>query len=318
MSDEAIVAYLKNYQGKIRIFNLLIFIMYIAIPFVFLMTFYEMSMGRNFVPCLIIAVAVCVIIGPLAKKLKSVERERKRFIGDYIVRPILTEKIDVKEYSPNSFVSKNIINNSHILPGYDEISGSDFVKGTYRGVEILFSDLTLVMVDRERDRNGRRRTTRTVVFKGHFFRITLGKELNGYVRIMERKNPRKKGFLSDLLNSTAELMGMKANTVEVESEAFNNQFEIRTNDDELAFYILTPHFMENVVKADELADGYTNIAFEGNHVDMSLNNHQDSFEITKSVSKVEDLRRCRAIMKKDLDIMLAIADEILAKERMFN
>lgn len=318
MSDNEIILYLKRIQGRIRGCNIILVILYIAIPVLFFKTFIDFTMSRNFVFCLVVTVAVCIFIGPLAKKQKKLNAEKKDFIGENIVKPVLSEKIEVKEYLPNSFVSRDIIKNSSIMPGYDEITGSDYVKGTYRGVEIVFSDITLTYVDRYRDDDGRRRTRRTVVFKGHFFRMTLGKKLDGYVRIMERKNPRKTGFLADLFNSTAELVGMKSNTIEVESETFNNQFEIKTNDDELAFYILTPQFMENIVRADELANGYTNILFKNNHVDLSMNNYVDSFEVTRNISGKKALDECRMAMRKDLNIILAIADEILTKDRIFS
>ncbi len=72
------------------------------------------------------------------------------------------------------------------------------------------------------------------MFKGHFFRMDLGNKIDGYVRIVERRNPRKKGFFTDLIGSAADLVGIKTNTVELENEAFNNQFEVKTDNDEMA------------------------------------------------------------------------------------
>ena len=46
---------------------------------------------------------------------------------------------------------------------------------------------------------------------------------------------------------------MSQNKVEMESDPFNQQFKVITSDDELAFYILTPQFMEHIVAADEKA-----------------------------------------------------------------
>ena len=47
---------------------------------------------------------------------------------------------------------------------------------------------------------------------------------------------------------------MNQNKVEMESDPFNQQFKVITSDDELAFYILTPQFMEHIVAADEKVD----------------------------------------------------------------
>ena len=102
------------------------------------------------------------------------------------------------------------------------------------------------------------------------------------------------------------------------SEAFNNQFEVKTDNDQLAFYILTPHFMESVSRADELADGYTNMLFKDNRVDIAMNNYVDSFEVKRNIYTQNALDECRMLMRKDLDILLSIADEILTKDRLFN
>ena len=59
---------------------------------------------------------------------------------------------------------------------------------------------------------------------------------------------------------------MSQNKVEMESDPFNQQFKVITSDDELAFYILTPQFMEHIVAADEKVDGYTKIEFENSRV----------------------------------------------------
>lgn len=64
---------------------------------------------------------------------------------------------------------------------------------------------------------------------------------------------------------------MSQNKVEMESDPFNQQFKVITSDDELAFYILTPQFMEHIVAADEKVDGYTKIEFENSRVTLALN-----------------------------------------------
>lgn len=100
--------------------------------------------------------------------------------------------------------------------------------------------------------------------------------------IRERKNPRKeKGFFSGIINGTADLFNIDRNTVETENAQFNQQFKVDTSDPQLAFYILTPQFMEHIVQADMIVNGYTNIEFNQGIVTLALNNGTDAFELGK-------------------------------------
>lgn len=76
--------------------------------------------------------------------------------------------------------------------------------------------------------------------------------------------------------------------------------------------------MESVSRADELADGYTNMLFKDKRVDIAMNNYVDSFEVKRNIYTQNALDECRMLMRKDLDILLSIADEILTKDRLFN
>lgn len=318
MNDIQILSQIKKYQRKIKINNLVIIALFILIliSFFYGLLNYDTN-GYLFIVCILIAVISGVLLSLLGKQEKKLLNAKKEFIGLNIVIKILEEKIDIKKYIPTGFISSDIISNSSIMPNYDVISGSDYIQGTYKGVNIEFCDIHLEQIQEYKDSDGKKEKRHITVFKGHFFRMYLKKNIDGYVRIVERKNTRKKGFFSNLINSAANLVGINTNVVELENEAFNNQFEVKTNNDELAFYILTPHFMENVIHADELADGYTNILFNNSRVDISMNNNIDSFEINKNIHTQKALNEYRQIMRNDLDIILSIADEILTKNRLF-
>lgn len=86
--------------------------------------------------------------------------------------------------------------------------------------------------------------------------------------------------------------------------AFNNQFEIKTSDDQLAFYILTPQFMESIMRLDELADGYTNIEFRDTSVVVTLNNGRDSFEVKKYSEVREGLKSIDRVSRRNWRLFL--------------
>ncbi len=267
---------------------------------------------------------VSVICIPIAFAMKKArikkEKELKRFSGTNVTKGIIEEKIQIEEYDPTGCFKNSFLRNSGIVPAFDNLFGSDYIKGYYKGKRVVMSDTKLELVKTERNDNGRKREREITVFNGIFISIDLGKELDGYVKICERKNPKKKqGFVKELLSNALYTKGIKLgpDVIEVENIAFNERFEIKTNDKELAFYILTPHFMENILKADDLAEGYTNIKFSGKKAQIAINNGRDSFELEKVVSNQGGLDKARENMRSELNVLLSIVDEILEKERLF-
>lgn len=99
-------------------------------------------------------------------------------------------------------------------------------------------------------------------------RIPTGIKTDG----KERVTTQRKWFSLRYRQRCGRILGMSQNKVEMESDPFNQQFKVITSDDELAFYILTPQFMEHIVAADEKVDGYTKIEFENSRVTLALNN----------------------------------------------
>ncbi len=252
---------------------------------------------------------------------KKAEKELKNYIGEHVAKPIIAEKIDIIEYDPSSKLNEKAIRASGVMPGYDRITGSDYVKGSYKGHDLVYCDLKLEYEKEYRDNDGDTTTTWVTVYEGPFVRMPLGKEMKGYVKIKERKNPKKKkGFMDDLFEAAAKSLGFesKESVVELESTAFNEQFEVKTTDEEMAFYILTPQFMENIIKADEYAQGYTNISFKEGVAYIAINNGRDSFEIKKNMYSEKRLEQSRQEMKRDLNQILRILDEILEKEQLFS
>lgn len=253
---------------------------------------------------------ICVFLG---KSIRKLEAKIKELTGQYIVKGVLAEKIDIVEYSPNDFINREFVKKCSILPNYNRIKGSDYISGYYRGRKIVYCDLLLEWESKERDRDGHMSTEITTLFHGHLLHMELGKDIEGFVRIKERKNPRKSnGFFANIFG-----LGTSHNSIETENAAFNNQFEIKTSDDQLAFYILTPQFMESVMRLDELADGYTNIEFCGKTVVVTLNNGRDSFEVKKILGSQRRLEKYRQRFREELEVILGVFDEILTKDNLF-
>lgn len=317
MKDEIIIRTIRKNQHIIKLLNLFT-LCYFIMPIFVLWGFFDIvnSEGTKGILKLIL-VAICVVGLLIISKIQTrIEKNLKCFIGKNIIKEIISEKIEVQAYEANNIISQKSIKAAGITPYYDRISGSDYIKGTYQGKIIEYCDIKMEQEHESTDDDGHTSTTWVTVFQGPFMRIPLGKELNGYIKILERKSKRRKvGFIADLINSA---LNKKEMNIELENEAFNNKFQVKTDNEELAFYILTPQFMENIMKADEYANGYTNISFINGAANIAISNGKDAFEIKKTMYSKKRLEESRANMRRDLDNFLSIVDEILQKDRLFH
>lgn len=320
MTDDEIISKVSKIQRKGKtisfISNICLFLFFIAIMGGFVLVAGGYFLGAVVLVAGIICLPVSIITG---KKTKIVNKEVKNAVGEYVIKDVIGERIDIEDYSPSKYINSEFVKKCSILPNYDRINGSDYISGKYKGVEITYCDLHLEREHRERE-NGRTTTTYRTNFKGPVILVDLGKEIDGYVRIKERKTPRKeKNFLSDIFNGAAEAIGIKTedDVIEVENVEFNNQFEIKSNNHHMAFYILTPDFMEKIVEADAMAEGYTNLLFKKKRVVITINNGVDSFELNKTIYNKAQLEKSRQRVRDDFNRVLNMIDKILEKDQLF-
>lgn len=323
LNDFEIIQTIHGYQKKKKVINVVLFILYLGILGGFFAAVFFMAWSNGILAIVSTVVAIiCIpVCNVLSKQVKKVEKELKLFYGENVTKSVIAERIDIEEYDPDSCFKSKFVHSSGIVPNFfDNIYGSDYIRGYYKDKKIVYSDIKLEYIKKYKDSDGRKHTTSVIVFQGPFLSLYLTKNIEGYVKICERQNPKKKkGFITELLTNALYSAGIKLgpDEIEVESVEFNNRFEITTDNKELAFYILTPNFMENIIKADELANGYTNIKFDENRAKIAINNGYDAFELSKTIFNEKRLEEARQNIRNDLNVLLAIIDEILEKERLF-
>lgn len=320
MTDDEVISKVSKIQRKGKRIKFIANSCLLLFPVAIIGGFVLIGAGHILGPFIMIAgiigLPVAIITG---KKTKTIDKEVKNAVGEYVIKDVIAERIEILKYSPDNFMNREFIKNCSILPRYDRISGSDYIKGNYRGVKFTYCDLHLEWEDRD-TKNGKTTTTYRTNFKGPLITIDLGQKIDGYVKIKERKTPRKeKNFLSDVFSGAADVLGIKTsdNIIEVESIEFNNQFEIKSNNHQMAFYILTPDFMESIIEADALAEGYTNLLFKNKDAVITINNGADSFEIDKTITNKNQLEKSRQRVRNDLNRVLVIIDKILEKDQLF-
>jgi hypothetical protein len=198
-----------------------------------------------------------------------------------------------------------------------EFRGNDHFTGKYLGREIEFSDIDLTKYTKviEEDDDGKKteREESETCFKGIWLTCRTDKPITGTVRIREKQD---RALLSPLRMFGNKRVNAK-NDIETENSAFNEQFQILTNVGESAFFILTPHFMEHILSADNKADGRIMLCFTRDKVHIAVDNGKDSFEVKKS-SDVKDTAGLKLRIQGEIGYLTGILDELFQNESLFN
>ncbi len=171
----------------------------------------------------------------------------------------------------------------------------DYVKATYKGVQIEFGDITLKEYgDNESKDNNE-------IFKGLWFICSFDKELATDLRIHERKVSSK--------------IKIKGDGVQTDSTAFNKKFNIQTENPQEAFYILTPHVMEYFLATEKSVEGKMNIIFSrAGQVHIAIDSGRDAFELGTLFTNVASLRKR---FTKEVKYVTDMVDELLAIKTLF-
>lgn len=234
----------------------------------------------------------------------SSSSELKKMLGQNITKPILEGIFQVIDYSPESGISVDLIRSSNLIHHWDTYSGSDFLQGKYKGIDVLYSDIHLQEKIEETDEDGKTQTRYETRFKGQWLICDFHKELAAYLQIRENREHRIfKGYKKS------------KSDIQTENPEFNEKFQILTSDGYTAFYVLTPHFMEHIISTDTFAKAQSFFCFRDDKVHIALNSGRDSFEL-KGI-RVNDLEEIRRDFRRELIHMTGIIDELLLNDKLF-
>ena len=240
----------------------------------------------------LVSAFVCAVFSAKRKK-------EKKEAAKGLIQSVLVESIKITSYSPTAHIPVSAINNTSLMPYWNEIEGGDLVQGIYKGVNMAFSDIHLKEVHSHRDSDGDSHTTRKTVFKGQWMVFELPKTIDKPLRVRE-----KTGF--GLIKHKSD--------IKTENESFNKKYQILTEDPHTAFYILTPHFMEYIQSADFVAKGTSYLYFGGKYIHVAISNDRDLLELDGKFENIEDVREK---IREEMKYLTDIIDELLQNKYLF-
>lgn len=263
MTNEQLEAALNGYRSKATIAKI---VTYGSVAVMLLMFFTGM------IPIALIFLVLSFVGGyQLSKNAQAL----KTILGDNIISGVLKEALgDAVEYNPTGRVNPG----SMVFPfPYSRTDGSDHIRAVYNGLNIELSDIELINEEETTDEEGHTERSSTTFFKGQWLICDFGKELAGEVYVSERSRKDRTNMKSD---------------VKMENETFAKRFCVKAEISQEAYYILTPHMMEYIIRMADRSGGTVYLSFlRDGKLHIAVKTGRDFFELGKSEANVEGLRQ---------------------------
>ncbi len=201
------------------------------------------------------AVVAAIVSGPIyayKKRAKSggIMKEFASFFGTF-------------EYEFERNLPDDLLEYSHIFPNFKYNSGDDFFYGTYKDVGITIAEEKL-----QKEIYVNKRRKKVDVFKGICVLLDMNKPFEGRTVVLKD---------SGMLNVFKKISGLQR--VQLEDLLFEKIFEVYSDNQIEARYLLTTAFMERVLKLRDLFGGKSiQFSFFKDKLLFCIPTSQDMFE----------------------------------------
>jgi len=222
-----------------------------------------------------VTAVICLIIFDVIIKSISIEY-KYLYKGNFVVK-VLNEKLDDVEYDYDRGFEDRYVREFGIVTMGDEYSSEDYLKASYKGIGFEQADVTI--------KNEFENAT-AIYFKGRMFAFDFPYKKVSTVQIFTKFFSYKGTPMGDFI--------MK--NVKMESEQFNKTFDIKAANEIEAFYVLTPHMMENL---ERLKQKYNHVAlnFQDNKLFLGVWTLKNTFD-GNPIRKINYLREKEDVLKE--------------------
>ena len=213
---------------------------------------------------LMVAAGVLYLVLVAGKK----QKEYKRFYKNHVVRQVLEEYLDDVHFAPDQGIDKRLIEDTEMMTMGNRYYSNDYIKASYKGTDFFQADVCI----QHHHSNGKNSYTVTY-FKGRWFVFEFNKNFAHEMQIKEKSfsySKVKKGVFTPKSEKFTE--------IKFEDVEFNKVFSTYARNEQEAFYIVTPHFMQNLMAFNNAVHGDILMCFIDNKLHLALHNNQDAFE----------------------------------------
>lgn len=204
------------------------------------------------IPGIIVLIMGSSSFGNLNKKFKT-----------EVLTDLVASYVDNGVFRPEMGLSEQQVYATEFVKKEDRFHSEDYLAGEIEGVKFISSDVKLEDRRTEHTKNGTR-TYYVTMFLGRVFEFDFNKAFEGYIQVLEKFRPTSR---------------RKFEKIKMESVVFNKKFKTYTTSEHAAFYVLTPHFMEALMKLEKDNKGSIGFSFIDNKLYIAINNFRDTFEL---------------------------------------
>lgn len=194
--------------------------------------------------------------GYLFKDIKSRRRDLKYKIKEEIITDLVRFMNENFTYQPRKYLySRHFINANIFKNKPNRYTGDDLITGYVGGesettkdmdekppkTDLSFSEIKADSVERYKDKDGKTRERVHTIFQGLFFKADFNKDFDGLTIVVPKT--RSSSWFSFFKKEKEN----RLQEVELENIDFMDKFTVRTTDQVLARYILTPGFMNRLL-----------------------------------------------------------------------
>ncbi len=255
--DELILN-LKQKQKAVRIALLIDLIVIVG-------TFAAVYLARSPFPAVIGAALFILAVINTSKKSK----QYTLYFKENVVKNALCEVFDNVSFTPDAGIPWDVVSATGMINTGNRFNSNDLVTGTYKGVAFKQSD---VLIEEETtDSEGN--TSTSTIFMGRWMIFDFNKEFRCEMQMISKgffASKRKGGIFARKEN--------KLNKLEFENEEFNKQFKVYAQNQEEAFYLITPQIMDALLKLRSESKAPLMLMFTGGVLHIALQNNKDAFE----------------------------------------
>ncbi|MBI1301670.1 MAG: DUF3137 domain-containing protein [Alphaproteobacteria bacterium] len=237
-----------------------------------------------------------LVLGGLYWWMTQPKREYRKAYKEEML-PKIAQLFGNFMYFIDGRISVDKMKPSKILPHHDRYEAEDYFTGQYRGVNIEFSE-----VDFQQKRRSKNRTYYITVFKGLAVLLDMkSKKFYGHTIIDRNKNK-----ISEWFKEKSSSL-KRANLVDPQ---FEKMFDVYTNDQVEARYLIDPVMMEKLKGLYEEYDGETMMAsFYGSKMLILIQSKHNHFEPADLEIPATDPRSILN-MKKEIGEILSLIDRL--------
>lgn len=247
----------------------------------------DLPLGLIFFGLLILIAIVSSPIFFYKRKAKNkVMPEFIKYFGDFQYR--------FMNYIDNATISK-----SQLFDEYNTHLGDDYFEGTYQDVGMIISEEKLQLV-RQKEKG----VSVKNIFEGIIILLEMNKNFSGQTVVLKDK-----GFL----NVFSKIRGLQK--VALEDCLFEKEFEVYSNDQLEARYILTTAFMERMLKVREAyKSNKIQFSFFDNQLLIAITSPENMFESTSLFRKTTDRKMIDETFEQFISVM-AIIEQLKLNQR---